>query len=161
MADKIVILEDENGNNIYPITRGLAANSVDTNAIQDGAVTSSKIDSATYSTTEKVVGTWIDGKPIYRKTWSGTITLTAETVSDVDLVTPVETIVDSRGMFGYYLSGSGQYQYANFGAALNEGAVYSATMRKVPNYLSLRFRTQNSVSDAPYVVTIDYTKPGA
>lgn len=48
MADKIVILEDENGNNIYPITRGLAANSVDTNAIQDGAVTSSKIDSATY-----------------------------------------------------------------------------------------------------------------
>lgn len=66
MADKIVILEDENGNNIYPITRGLAANSVDTNAIQDGAVTSSKIDSATYSTTEKRVGTWIDGKPLYR-----------------------------------------------------------------------------------------------
>lgn len=67
MADKIVILEDENGNNIYPITRGLAADSVDTNAIQDGAVTSSKIDSATYTTTEKRVGTWIDGKTIYRK----------------------------------------------------------------------------------------------
>ena len=67
MADKIVILEDENGNNIYPITRGLAADSVDTNAIQDGAVTSSKIDSATYTTTEKVVGTWIDGKPVYRR----------------------------------------------------------------------------------------------
>lgn len=48
MADKIVILEDNDGNNIYPITRGLAANSVDTNAIQDGAVTSSKIDSTTF-----------------------------------------------------------------------------------------------------------------
>lgn len=48
MADKIVILEDKDGNNIYPITRGLAANSVDTNAIQDGAVTSDKIDSATF-----------------------------------------------------------------------------------------------------------------
>lgn len=47
MADKIVILEDENGNNIYPISRGLATNSVDTNAIQDGAVTSDKIDWAT------------------------------------------------------------------------------------------------------------------
>lgn len=44
MADKIVILEDKDGNNIYPITRGLAANSVDTNAIQNGAVTSDKID---------------------------------------------------------------------------------------------------------------------
>lgn len=51
MADKIVILEDENGNNIYPITRGLAANSVDTNAIQDGAVTSSKIDWTTLGDT--------------------------------------------------------------------------------------------------------------
>lgn len=53
MADKIVILEDNDGNNIYPITRGLAADSVDTNAIQDGAVTSSKIDSATI-TTDKI-----------------------------------------------------------------------------------------------------------
>lgn len=47
MADKIVILEDSEGNNIYPISRGLATNSVDTNAIQNGAVTSAKIDSTT------------------------------------------------------------------------------------------------------------------
>lgn len=47
MADKIVILEDKDGNNIYPISRGVAANSIDTNAIQDGAVTSDKIDWAT------------------------------------------------------------------------------------------------------------------
>jgi len=160
MADKIVQLIDDQNDNIYPISRGLAANSVDTNAIQDGAVTSDKIDSATYTTTEKVVGTWIDGKPIYRKTWSGTVNLAAETVSDIDLATPVETIVNSRGMFGYYYN-SGSFQYANFGAALNEGAVYSATMRKIPNYLVLRFRTQYIVDNAPYVVSIDYTKPSA
>lgn len=47
MADKIVILEDSEGNNIYPISRGLATNSVDTNAIQNGAVTSDKMDWAT------------------------------------------------------------------------------------------------------------------
>lgn len=29
---------------------------------------SDTIDSATYSTTEKRIGTWIDGKPLYRKT---------------------------------------------------------------------------------------------
>lgn len=82
MADKIVILEDENGNNIYPITRGLAANSVDTNAIQDGAVTSSKIDSATYKTEEQVVGTWIDGKPLYRKVYIKSVSSGTETWID-------------------------------------------------------------------------------
>ena len=35
-----------------------------------GKVTSDNIDCATYSTTEQVVGTWIDGKPIYRKALS-------------------------------------------------------------------------------------------
>lgn len=60
MADKIVILEDENGNNIYPITRGLAADSVDTNAIQDGAVTSSKIDSATLKKIAYMPGDVVD-----------------------------------------------------------------------------------------------------
>jgi len=124
---------------------------------------SRKIDWTTfeeYSTTEKVVGTWVDGKPIYRRTWSGTVNLTAATVADIDLVTSVETIIDSRGMFGYYTNGS-SFQYANFGAALNEGEVYSATMRKIPNHLSIRFRAQDNVSNAPYVVTVDYTKPGA
>ena len=54
MADKIVILEDAEGNNIYPISRGLATNSVDTNAIQNGAVTSAKIDSTTYLNADSV-----------------------------------------------------------------------------------------------------------
>ena len=70
MADKIVILEDSEGNNIYPISRGLATNSVDTNAIQNGAVTSAKIDWATieFSSSETLVGSWLDGKPVYQKT---------------------------------------------------------------------------------------------
>ena len=51
MEDKIVILEDLDGNNIYPISRGLATNSVDTNAIQNGAVTSAKIDWTTMRAT--------------------------------------------------------------------------------------------------------------
>ena len=54
MADKIVILEDSEGNNIYPISRGLATNSVDTNAIQNGAVTSAKIDYATLDLSSSV-----------------------------------------------------------------------------------------------------------
>lgn len=43
MADKIVQLQDKQGNNVFPITGGMAADSVTTDMIQDGAVTSDKI----------------------------------------------------------------------------------------------------------------------
>lgn len=71
MADKIVQLQDKQGNNVFPITGGMAADSVTTDMIQDGAVTSEKVDFATYSTEEQLVGTWIDGKKIYRRTIFG------------------------------------------------------------------------------------------
>lgn len=35
--------------------------------IQDGAVTAAKASFTNYSTTEQVVGTWINGKPLYEK----------------------------------------------------------------------------------------------
>lgn len=41
---------------------------VETSMIENGAVTAAKASFTTYSTTEQVVGTWIDGKPLYRKT---------------------------------------------------------------------------------------------
>lgn len=44
MVDKIVQLEDEDGNNIFPLCRGLGNDTVTTAAIQDGAVTSDKVD---------------------------------------------------------------------------------------------------------------------
>lgn len=39
----------------------------------------------TYSTEEKVVGTWIDGKPIYRKTFTGTKKEVNNAISDSNL----------------------------------------------------------------------------
>ena len=74
MADKIVQLKDGNGNNIFPLCRGLGNDTVTTNAIQNDAVTPEKlsIDPGKYSTAETVVGTWIDGRPVYRKVLTGT-----------------------------------------------------------------------------------------
>lgn len=40
---------------------------VETSMIENGAVTPEKASFTTYSTTETRVGTWIDGKPLYRK----------------------------------------------------------------------------------------------
>ena len=47
----------------------------DGNYIDSGSIVHSKTklkDILTYSTTEQKVGTWIDGKPIYRKVYKGT-----------------------------------------------------------------------------------------
>ena len=38
----------------------------------DGVLSATGGGSTSYSTTEQVVGTWIDGKPLYQKTYSGT-----------------------------------------------------------------------------------------
>lgn len=56
MADKIVQLQNENGDNIYPLSRGLAADSVDTAAIKDEAITSDKIDWSTIYTSAEYSG---------------------------------------------------------------------------------------------------------
>lgn len=47
MADKIVQLQDEDGNNIFPLARGLGSDTVSTATIQNGAVTAAKIDLTT------------------------------------------------------------------------------------------------------------------
>ena len=47
MANKITQLVNKNGDNLYPLAGGIMSDSVTTDMIQDGAVTSDKIDSAT------------------------------------------------------------------------------------------------------------------
>ena len=55
-------------------------------------------NATTYSTTETVVGTWIDGKPIYRKV----ITITAFSTSGITVntgITNINEIVNVKGTF--------------------------------------------------------------
>lgn len=47
MANKITQLVNKDGDNLYPLAGGILSDSVATDMIQDGAVTSSKIDSTT------------------------------------------------------------------------------------------------------------------
>lgn len=100
MATYIKTLKEDNGDITYPQTKAgavlldngsdletelsqhvtaedIASTSaltppVQTNMIADGAVTSDKIDWTTfeYSTSPVVVGTWIDGKTIYRRVYN-------------------------------------------------------------------------------------------
>lgn len=47
MANKITQLVNESGDNLYPLAGGMAADSINTQMLKDGAVTSDKIDSVT------------------------------------------------------------------------------------------------------------------
>ena len=47
MANKITQLVNESGDNLYPLAGGMAADSINTQMLKDGSVTSDKIDSAT------------------------------------------------------------------------------------------------------------------
>lgn len=52
-----------------------------------------------YSTTEQVIGTWIDGKPIYQKTWSLTSPSGSSGTSIIDMSSiPVDNIIQMDGM---------------------------------------------------------------
>lgn len=44
MANNIVQLQDRSGNNIFPLAGGMVSDSITTQMLQDGAVTSGKID---------------------------------------------------------------------------------------------------------------------
>lgn len=58
--------------------------------------------SNTYSTTEQVVGYWIDGKPIYRKTIEHSISDTSAITTNISTgITDMETLVKSDGMALY------------------------------------------------------------
>lgn len=62
-------------------------------------ITSDNIDWMTleYSTTEQRVGTWINGKPVYRKVCSGTITSSDQFFANTTLLSGVETIIGQTG----------------------------------------------------------------
>ena len=51
-----------------------------------------------YSTSEQVIGTWIDGKPVYQRTWTGTKNNNSDEAVISDL-SNVDVLVDSRVTF--------------------------------------------------------------
>lgn len=82
----------------------LASESITTAKIEDGAVTPDKASFTTYSTTEQRVGTWIDGKPIYRRVvWFNYTKLPSNaTIITADVSSwSIDMAIKLYGMVGY------------------------------------------------------------
>lgn len=108
------------------------------------------VETNTYSTTEQPIGTWINGKTIYRKVLTGTSTsnTTSINVSSLNIEFPISMNIiihntNGNWVFGNYLQTSGSdsfnmYMHENF------GTVY--------------LRPGSSYAFGPYWLILEYTK---
>ena len=113
----------------------------------------------TYSTTEQIIGTWIDGTPVYEKTFTGKMA-SGSTTCDItfDGFGANQAVLSINGLFDdaipfnmqgaktSYITVSSRHQYANF------GYWGSAGIRITRNQVSYYTTSPN------VVVTVQYLK---
>ena len=102
-----------------------------------------------YSTTEEVIGTWIDKKPLYRKVVKGNITATDQTLFVVNA--NIDTMVFISG----YDCPDGTY-YFPFNYA-QTGSTYKSIFYKKDTD-TIEFRSNSYNPGEVYVVVLEYTK---
>lgn len=129
----------------------------------EAKITSDKVDFTTYTTEEQVVGKWINGKTIYRKCYTGTITITANTRVNADLEanSSIEDIISVGGYMGYS-SGTPKGRNSIPSAESNtQGVVTNYSMVYLvadSNTLRLTRFSSTDRGSQPYAVWIEYTK---
>lgn len=108
-----------------------------------------------YSTDEKMIGQWIDGKPVYQKTFSGIFSSNSdETLVTADINLNDNVLIEAKGFLTNdingvkYLIGYSNTTYYNSGVLLLPGGVRIDTAGSQASV----FRGQ------PYVITLQYTK---
>lgn len=116
-------------------------------------------DSTTYSTTEKVVGEWIDGKPLYSKTFTFTDNHTTNNstveVNHAHNLTNVDTIFIDQG-HSFAVSGDtsfilGRTYISNSNIAITMSAIVNATNIRTEIFY------KGSISFT-FTITVNYTK---
>lgn len=131
MATYRKLLKDRQGNTIIPVYKDY------------------------YTTEEQVIGRWIDGKPLYRRVFTGTISNSASARATAILWTnsPIEKLVNVGGWIRYGDSGINAFPLAEGGGEYR--LVYVQTGS---NNLTMAVLAMSSYTDRPYEVWIEYTK---
>jgi hypothetical protein len=109
-----------------------------------------------YPATELDTGQkWVDGKPIYRIIFSGTISGDIGSFQSTHLTSGIDSIVDAGG---YWCDGNGSKQLLN-----SSGSMFTATTTNVlysstSGDLHLETSTNSERINAPYAIWAEYTK---
>lgn len=151
MSNKIIQLTDKSTNdNLYPLAGGMASDSITTAMLQNDAVTAAKASFTTYSITEQVVGTWTDGRPIYRQAFNGTNISTGTTVRYVELIASDIDLIINYG---------GSMHSSSVKMAIPSGGFSdNSAIRLVEINGALRLQADLGTSWTEYTVWVEYTK---
>lgn len=147
---------DDNTRNVAPVKAGIpydltyhSGNWYVMNMVKQ--ITADDIDFTTYSTEEQVVGTWIDGKPIYRKVLAGTASAT-------NIGVPVGENNISKFIF------IDAYRFTAGAISDTIGQFYSNTNdffkfwgRESSNH-NFSIELRNSTANYDYTIIVEYTK---
>lgn len=127
---------------------------VGTDALNNAVVTPAKISYSTESTSEQAVGTWTDGKTIYKKTYSGTYNAAANTTNNILTISNVENVIDVKG---YISDLDAKVAVGTLHMVGSSIAAAPVVMVSGTNLL-IRCFTSTSGSNLTYAVTLYYTK---
>ena len=132
-------------------TRALAGNIVNAYSTSQNSAYSCDYlnDCNTYSTSETFTGKyWVDGKPIYRSTYTGTTSSTGATT--------LNTSIDSLVAEGGYATYNSNYQFPVPSSFGTDGKNDIRIIKTPAGTLSFQYGT--ALYNGAYVVWVEYTK---
>lgn len=150
----ILKVKDSNGNFVeVPLIAGASGEHI---PYKDNSteMISDKIDAlANYSTTEQVIGTWIDGKPLYRKTLQGNLS-----PSDTDS-TVIENVAGKsiKTIYGF-IKNNANSSFMQIGAHLNSDYYSGWYFTQSGQDYNLLLFYGRAYIDGAYEMTMEYTK---
>jgi hypothetical protein len=105
-----------------------------------------------YSTTAQNIGTWVDGKTLYRRVFSGNITSVANIISAITLLSSgVSNIINA---YGYWRTSSDSNTII-VGQSI-EGT-FSLVLKGTDSSVSFFSQSPSARSSCPYYVVLEYT----
>lgn len=107
--------------------------------------------SSSYVSAETVIGTWIDGKPLYRQVFTGTASASGEVLS----TTFTYNLISSDCSTTFY-NGTNYIHFANFVTSDYNCGVYG---NKDTGRLIFYYKKGTDTHSADYKVIVTYTKP--
>lgn len=130
-----------------------------TDVAGSGSWTPSGANAVHYSTNEQVVGTWVDGKPLYQKTVSFT---TGNTNAYLNYVTDIENpeMMSVDFSASYYVTGNSTVNATPYFGTLATGDsnAFAVLCNKVDDKLRIDYRVGSSAYSKSALVTVRYTK---
>jgi hypothetical protein len=164
VANKIIQLQNKTGDNLFPVAGSMKGDSVTTAMLQDDAVTNAKIaanavksenvDFTTYNTTPVHIGTWHDGKELWRKTLTADIPYTAGTAVSTSVSTGITTYSEFVGM-DMRIDSEGNGQTVDVNNYYNDSNNYFRAFLRT-NTVQIRMKSPNT-NTAKCTFTVYYT----